>query len=208
MKDTSKIVGIIALVALIGFIMIACSKGGGRASPVSDFQYELADDGNGICISGYTGKGGKVIIPSTIEGLPVTVIKYRAFVGQSQSEYYPANNITEVVIPNSVVAFGGNAFYWIENLKKVTLPDDLKILPESSFGDCINLTTINLPANLVEIQSAVFQNCGELVNLTIPSSLTAVKFSAWGVGNAFKNCKKLPIKTRQTIESWGYKGGF
>jgi len=38
MKNRIKIVGIIALAAVIGFIMVACSKGGGRASPVSDFK--------------------------------------------------------------------------------------------------------------------------------------------------------------------------
>jgi len=78
------------------------------------------------------------------------------------------------------------------------------------FGDCINLTTINLPANLEEIGGKAFMNCGELVNLTIPSSLTSVKFTSDMMGDryAFINCKKLPIKTRQKLESLGYTSGF
>jgi len=136
MKSKFKFLEIIVLVAVIGLIMVACSKGGGRASPVTDFNYELTKDGKGIMITGYTGNGGKVIIPSIIEDYPVTTIAYMAFRGQSQSEYFAANNITELVIPNSVVTLSSFSFYWIENLKSVTLPDGIKALPSSVFGTC------------------------------------------------------------------------
>jgi len=213
MKNASKIVGIIALVAVTEFVMVACT-GGGKAAPASDFNYELTKDGKGIRISGYTGNGGKVIIPSTIEDFPVTEIGAMAFNGQNQTEYFPANYITELVIPKSLVTLGSFAFYWNDGLKSVTLPDNIKVLPASVFNDCVNLTTINLPASLEEIRGRAFRNCGELTNLIIPSSLTNVKFmdldgiDLTNYNNAFINCKKLPIKTRQTLEGWGYKSGF
>jgi hypothetical protein len=199
------------LAVVFVFVAVACSRGGGgKSAPTSDFKYELTKDKQGIMITGYTGNGGKVIIPSTIEDYPVTEIGYMALRGQSQTEYFAANNITELVIPKSVVTLSSFAFYWIDNLKSVTLPDGIKVLPASVFGDCVNLTTINLPTSLEEIGGKAFMNCGELVNLTIPSSLTSVKFSADMMDDryAFRNCKKLPIKTRQALEGLGYKSGF
>jgi len=132
-----------------------------------------------------------------------------AFQGQTQTEYFAANNITELVIPESVVKIQGMAFNWIDNLKSVTLPNGIKVITEGAFGKCANLTTINLPTSLEEIRSGAFNNCGELANLTIPSSLTSVVFetdSIWG--KPFGGCQKLPIKTRQTLERLGYKYGF
>jgi len=212
MKSTFKFLGIITLVAVIGFITAACSKGGGRASPISDFNYDLTYDGEGIRIVGYTGNGGKVVIPSTIEDYPVTEISTFAFRGQDQTNYFAANYITELVIPNSMVKIGNWAFARIDNLKRVTLPNGLKTIPNQAFYECVNLTTINLPTSLEGICREAFMNCGELVNLTIPSSLTSVKFLDYveqlNNNSAFKNCKKLPIKTRQTIEGWGYTSGF
>jgi hypothetical protein len=62
---------------------------------------------------------------------------------------------------------------------------------------------------------------GELSELVIPPELTSVEFGAvwqgkWttkgdfisGADTAFNGCGKLPIKTRQTIQGWGYKGKF
>ena len=203
------------LAVVLVVTIIACSRGGGgRATPVSDFNYDLTKDGKGIMITGYTGNGGKVIIPSTIEDYPVTEIWSLAFRGQNQTEYFPANYITELVIPNSIVKIGNLAFGRIDNLKSVTLPNGLKVIPYWAFYDCVNLTTINMPTGLGEIRREAFMNCGELTNLNIPSSLTSVKFmdmdgfEQTNNNSAFKNCKKLPIKTRQMLEGWGYKSGF
>jgi len=48
------------------------------ASPGGDFAYELNRDKDGI-ITGYTGSGGVVIVPSEIEGYPLKAIGYRTF---------------------------------------------------------------------------------------------------------------------------------
>jgi hypothetical protein len=51
-----------------------------------------------ITITGYTGPGGAVTIPTTINGLPVTSVGDRAFSG--------LNNLTGVTIPDSVTNLG------------------------------------------------------------------------------------------------------
>ena len=42
------------------------------AGQYGDFTY--SSDGSAITITGYTGPGGAVVIPGTIEGLPVTAL--------------------------------------------------------------------------------------------------------------------------------------
>ena len=65
-----------------------------------DFTY-TTNDGT-ITITGYTGSGGAVTIPSTINGLPVTSIGDMAF--------YQRTNLTNVTIPDSVTSISNYAF--------------------------------------------------------------------------------------------------
>ena len=217
-----------ALVLIAAMAFTACSKkeggsggssGGGsasasisRAAPASDFSYDLTADKSGVLIKGYTGNGGIVVIPATIEDMPVKEIGEFAFQGSTRNEEKPTNRITEIVVPDSVVKIGMRAFEDIKSLTKATLPNGLKEIPSSLFYGCKNLTTVNLPTSLEEIWNEAFQYCGELNNLIIPESITSVKFSnlfGEGVGNnAFTGCGKLPLATRAKIEALGYKDDF
>ena len=64
--------------------------------PSSAYSYTAAN--GGIIITGYTGPGGSVTIPSTIIGLPVTDIEAGAFSGRT--------DLSSVIIPNSVTKIG------------------------------------------------------------------------------------------------------
>ena len=55
-----------------------------------------------LTITNYTGPGGAVDVPATINGLPVTSIGYIAF--------YDCTNLTSVTIPSSVTSIGEEAF--------------------------------------------------------------------------------------------------
>jgi len=73
MKNLTKFFGIIALVAVIGFSVVACggiNDNGGDS--VNDFEY--SEDNDHIEIWKYKGNGGNVTIPSKIKGKPVTKI--------------------------------------------------------------------------------------------------------------------------------------
>ena len=65
-------------------------------------QFTYTTNNGTITITGYTGPGGAVTIPSTINGLPVTSIGDWAF-GDCTS-------LTSVTIPNSVTSIGTDAF--------------------------------------------------------------------------------------------------
>jgi len=230
MKKTNKVFAIFALVLLV--TAIGCTKaegqsGGGasrssgKESPASDFSYGLTDDGRGVKITGYTGKGGAVVIPSKIEGMPVLEIGENAFQGEQNKNRNPPNNrdaITSIVVPNSVEVLGTGFnglsanFDNMAELTSVTLPDGLKVIPNNAFSYCKKLRRINLPASLEEIHAFAFSNCGELTDLVIPDSIQTVRFLFNGEvdpGNfAFQGCQKLPLAIRSKIQGWGYTSGF
>jgi hypothetical protein len=233
-KDRFFVLGMLAVLLTFGAVLAACgggkknSDGGsssgdsgggavsvpktsGRETPASDFAYDLSEDGNGIMITNYTGKGGKVVIPAKIEDMPVVEIDEGAFRGSTR-EPGNRNAITSIVVPASVVVINDAAFAEIDELVSVTLPDGIKRIPGYCFTSCKKLTTVNLPASLEAIDRSAFVDCGELNNLVIPASLTGVQFTNWrkldNDNDAFVGCGKLPIKTRQTIQGWGYTSGY
>ena len=66
-------------------------------------EYNYTTNNGTITITKYTGSGGDVTIPSTINGLPVTSIGFGAFQGCS--------SLTSVTLGNSVTSIGINAFH-------------------------------------------------------------------------------------------------
>ena len=69
---------------------------------------------------------GKVVIPSTLGGYPVTAIGYEAF--------YGCDRLTEIVVPNGVRTIGFEAFAGCGQVKKIVLPSSLRSIGEFAFA--------------------------------------------------------------------------
>src|SRR3954469_7062087 len=77
-------------------------------------QFTFTTNNGTITITGYTGPGGAVTIPSMITGLPVTRIGTYAF--------FHNGNITSLTIPpGTVTNIGGYAFFQSSSLRRITL---------------------------------------------------------------------------------------
>src|ERR1017187_1892992 len=90
MKTSRNLIQLCLLGALLLSVAVV------KADQFGDFTY--ASDGTNVIITGYTGSGGDVTIPETINGLPVVSIGDWAFYGAS---------LTSVTIPNTVKNIGG-----------------------------------------------------------------------------------------------------
>jgi hypothetical protein len=88
-------------------------------------EFSHASDGASITITGYSGGGGNVVIPSTIEGLPVTAIAPYAFFAET--------SITSVTIPNTITTIGAWAFYYCIGLTNVTIPASVDTIMDAVF---------------------------------------------------------------------------
>jgi hypothetical protein len=122
----------------------------------AQFTYTIT---NGtVTITGYTGSGGDVIIPSTLNGLPVTSIGDSAFWGQA---------LTSVTIPNSVTFIGDWAFGLCLSLTNVTIPNSVTSIGHQAFLFCGRLTSVSLGSGVTSIGYEPFGDCTNLTSITI-----------------------------------------
>ena len=113
--------------------------------------------------------GGKVTIPSRIDGKPVTVISYNAF--------RECTSITSVIIPNSVTNIYFQAFLYCSNITNVTLGNSVTRIDRLAFMDCSSLTNITIPKSVVHIEESVFSGCFSLTSVTFEGSINSSNFS-------------------------------
>ncbi len=194
------------LTALSLFLWVAAPR---AAAQTLDYSYET---NNGtITITGYTCPRGAVIIPETINGLPVTSIGDWAFNGCS---------LTSVTIPDSVTSIGGAAFSECRSLTSVTIGNGVWSIGEYAFDGCTKLISVMveegnsvyssldgvlfnksqttliqcpggkagsymIPNSVTSIEASAFSGCNRLTNVTIPNSVTSIEASA------FSGCNRL-----------------
>ena len=153
---------------------------------VADLTYELNTESTGYEITGYTGTGGDVVIPSAYKGLPVTSIGSYAF----QNYAF----LTSIDIPSSVTSVGQWAFSYCSSLKSVTFAEgsQLESIGDNAFSKCTSLTSIVIPSSVTSIGQWAFQDC---ISLTIYCEAESQP-SGW---NANWNHDRRPVV-------WGYNG--
>ncbi|MBQ9081715.1 MAG: leucine-rich repeat domain-containing protein, partial [Clostridia bacterium] len=88
-------------------------------------------------------------------------------------------NLTSVIIPDSVISIDVEAFYVCRNLISVSIGNGVTSIGMSAFSVCENLTSIVIPANVTSIGSAAFINCINLSSISIGNDLTSIGASAF-----------------------------
>ena len=119
------------------------------ANPESDFIYDLASDGQGVMIKEYKGKSTTVVIPDTIEGLPVTQIGTTDGFGifphtlNKATKDIPYN----VTVPKSVKVIGNFAFSSLKGKIDIDLSNITTIYSYAFSGSDLS-GTIKISKNL------------------------------------------------------------
>ena len=137
---------------------------GEQVNPASDFAYTA--DGGEVTITDYIGTSEHVLIPDTIDGLPVTALADKAFYEK---------HVTTVVVPDSVTEIGDLCFSGDNYLVSLKLPDGLAELPYGALESCFRLIDFDLPQGLKKISASALQFNQYLTHLTLPSSLTEIE---------------------------------
>ena len=194
----------------------------GIATAISAFTY--VNHGDSIEITGFNNSVSDVVIPSEIEGLPVTAISVGAFY---------LSTITSIEVPDSVTSIGEMAFLGCTSLKSVKLSTGVAKIDKNAFGSCSalqeiqvakdnpNFSSLNgvlyskkqdtlviypaaktdaayiIPSGVTSVAMYAFSENPYLETLTIPNSLIKVGDSA------FYNCKNLrAVSYNGTEEEW------
>ncbi len=138
----------------------------GLAPLPSDAEdYSHTTNNGTITITRYLGPGGAVVIPSTINGLPVTRI--------GNSAFFNCTTLSSVDIPNTVTDIGDHAFYFCSDLTNLNLPNSVTNISDGAFMHC-GLTGIIIPTNVQSIGDSAFASCPALASATLPASVTTL----------------------------------
>lgn len=175
---------------------------GMAATANEDFVYQIAFDA--VTITDYIGDSDIVIVPDTIEGYPVVVLKMS---GESGA---PRTNIRAIQIPASVtyvylsysenlttVEFlsGGDYtssdfdFTYCPDLTYINIPDGVKQMGGYNgfcLEQCSSLLNVDLPSSVTTIYSSAFFGCSSLTEMILPDSVTGEIHDA-----AFADCSSL-----------------
>ncbi len=137
------------------------------------FEYNVYE--NGIKITGYVPDDltGELVIPETIENLPVRIIGEHAFGGESPSRTFPGCSISEVILPDNLYIISDYAFYRCEDLNSISFGENITTIGENAFANTA-LESVRLPENLVEIEKGIFYECENLHSVTYNDKLTFI----------------------------------
>ena len=163
--------GIGAMFAPVLIFLLACAPTRCLGQNDNGFLYRV--DGPNATITGYSGPGGAVAIPSSFQssGMAVTSIGPGAFASNSL--------VTSVTIPGSVTSIGSNAFLCCSNLAGVILPSSITSISDLEFRFCVRLTNIVIPDCVTNIGQMAFSECQSLPSVTIPSGVTCINMGAF-----------------------------
>ena len=107
-----------------------------------------------------------------------------------------SENVTEIVIPQSVTWIGEGAFLFCKNIKKITIAEGLKTIGNAAFQCCESLQSVELPKSLVHIGDSVFRYCRKLEKIIIHEGVLSIG------EHAFDECENLWIEYHGTIAQW------
>ncbi len=158
---------------LIVFICIALLLCGcqnkNTASPIEDFEYDFYENGTKAYIKKYIGTDTNVVVPSEINGKPVTALDMFTF----------TSSVVSVILPDSTEIIPWYAFAGCKNLKTLYIGNSIKTIGEEAFTNCKSLEAIDLPATLETIDYRAFKKCSSLKAVKIPGTVKKISAEAF-----------------------------
>ena len=153
---------------------------------------------------------GVVEIPSAVTAMvyPMYEEPYEATltitgIGAYAFEYN--DQVTEVILPNTIEYIGYSAFYDCTALNKINLPNQLKSIGDNAFGYTA-LESVVIPQSVTYLGWNVFYSCSSLTSVTLPNTLTSlygtflwctalenvnIPNSVTTINDAFRGCSSL-----------------
>ena len=145
-----RIIALAAVVIIIIAAALLCPPAATEEPPATtgaefgDWTYKTINGNTEIEITKYNGNDANVVVPSTIDGKPVTRLADGSstdnlFRGTSEQ---PNTWLKSVVLPNGLKHIGRYAFYYCTSLTSIVIPDGVTSIGYSAFQGCTSLTDI------------------------------------------------------------------
>ena len=105
-----------------------------------------------------------------------TEIKDREFSSVTKFIDENQNEITDIIIPDTVTKIGSSAFSGCTSITSVTIADSVETIDKLAFSNCTNLSKIKLPNNekYYKISERLLFGCINLKTIEIPKGITTI----------------------------------
>lgn len=141
-------------------------------------QYKVNTDGKTVSFVGIGAcTDSEIVIASSYDGKPVTEIIESALADNTK--------ITGVIIPNSVLKIGQNAFARCAALKSIEIPDSVITVGSGTFYQCTALESVKFGSGITEIGNDMFYKCSALESVVLGENIKKIG------AHSFCHCVKL-----------------
>ena len=132
----------------------------GVVDSTGEYEYAVNEDGTAKIIR-YLKEESQIMVPSQLDGHPVTVIAEHAFA-------YYVNSITSIMLPDTVTDIEAGAFCNTD-IRAMELPESVRRIGEDAFYACTELERILIPRNVEEIAGNIFKVTRKLTKIDVDS---------------------------------------
>jgi len=178
-------------IKLLSLVLLAISFNSYSATPENCFITKSINN-NSVEITGYVCESKDVVIPEKINNILVTSIGDNAFA---------VNQLTSVVIPDSVMSIGAFAFRR-NQLTSVDIPDSVTSIKKFAFFSN-KLTSVDIPDSITSIETFAFYS-NKLTSVDIPDSVTSIGYMAF----ADNQLTKISLTASLELRSSGFPEDF
>lgn len=196
------------------------------------YDTEVIDGVTKAIIVSYSGTGGNVTVPSTVGGYSVyrfgktapevsganqvfdnatisansTLTFSDGLVQIGSGALHSVSNMTgSLIIPDSVTAIGGAAFYKSGFDGDFKLPNSLNIIRSQTFNSIKCTGMLIIPDSVTEIGDYAFQTCTGFSGLKLSNSLTTLGSSVFSTCSSMTGTLTLPLSLTD-ISSYTFSG--
>jgi hypothetical protein len=152
-------------------------------------QFVCTTNNGELTIESYLGVSGNLVIPATIDGLPVTGIDGGAF--------QEVSDLTSIKIPDSVTWIGEVAFAGCVNLTNVVIPPSVSQIRAWTFTGCESLASIHLPRWIGSIGPYAFRDCLSLESVCFRGDAPTAS------ADCFQNSTNVIVYRQPRAWGWG-----
>ncbi|MEE1055712.1 MAG: leucine-rich repeat domain-containing protein, partial [Acutalibacteraceae bacterium] len=132
----------------------------------SNEDWEYLKYSDHICVTQYLGTNSEVVVPSTIDNLPVTTI-YETF--------WLISGVTRVTIPEGITVLGYMAFACCGDLEYINIPSTVNTIEAQAFEGCKNLKVdLIIPDGVSTLENSSFSEIPKVPSVLVPDSVTSI----------------------------------
>ena len=168
--------------------------------PDTGYRWYYTVSDNSATIGENPWATGSLVIPTTINGYPVTSI--------GKSAFFQCSGLTSITIPNSVTSIEQSVFYQCSGLTSITIPNSVTSIGSYAFNGCSGLTSVvSKMDNPCSIDNSCFSNnVFNSTTLYVPQG-TIDKYQATEGWNQFLHIEELNSSNMCAIPTISYKNG-